>query len=92
MKYISRKGILLCEIAGQNVLIAAYHLREEVPYITLLNDTGAFCWKLLETGSEESELCRLIEEEFEIEETDMVSKDVHSLIVQLLEQNYIEVM
>ena len=89
MKYVSRKGIVLCEIAEQNVLIAAQRLRKEVPYATILNDTGAFCWKHLEGGTDEEKLCRLIREEFEIDQEDVIAKDVHTLLMQLKEHNYI---
>ncbi len=90
MRYISRKGIVLCEIAGEYVLVAAQHLRKEVPYVRILNDTGAFCWKQLEKGIGEEELCRLMEQEFEIDEENDISDDVHALLMHLKERNYIQ--
>lgn len=90
MKYITRKGIVLCEIADQKLLIAASHLRNEVPYITILNDTGAFCWKHLEEGIDEKDLCHQIEEKFEIDEDDSVAEDIHFLIEMLYKKNYIQ--
>ncbi|MBQ6478579.1 MAG: PqqD family protein [Erysipelotrichaceae bacterium] len=92
MKYISRKGVILCEIADQNVLIAAKHLRKDVPYVTSLNETGAFCWKQLEEGIDEKELCQRMKQEYDVDQQDNISEDVHSLIQQLLERNYIQVM
>lgn len=90
MRYISRKGIVLCEIAGENVLVAAQHLRGEVPYVRTLNETGAFCWRQLEKGIDEEELCRSMKEEFEIDEDDDIAKDVHALLMHLKERNYIQ--
>ena len=90
MKYKSRKGVVLCEIAGQYMLIAAQHLRKEVPYITALNETGAFCWKCLENGADENELCSKMNEEYDTGPEERLRKDIQILISQLLKYNYIQ--
>ncbi len=90
MKYVSRKGIVLCEIAGQYALVSAQHLREEVPYAIAVNDTCAFCWKCLEEGADEEELCRKLCEEFEADDVNDVRRDVESLLSQLKEHKYIQ--
>lgn len=89
MKYKTRKGILLCNIAGQDVLIAAQKLQKEVPYIMKLNESGAFCWKKLEIGISEIDLCKAVREEFEISPDIYIENDIHELIKRLKDHNYI---
>ncbi len=90
MKYTTRKGIILSEIAGEYTLIAAQALRKEVPYVTMINETGAFCWHLLEEGIDKEELCTKLIEEFDIEEGHDVKQDVDALLDYLKSHNYIE--
>lgn len=89
---ITRKGVLLTSIAGEYALIAAAHLRKEVPYVMTLNETGAFCWQLLTEGSDEDSLTKAILEEFEVEDENLVRNDVHALLTQLRERHYLEVI
>lgn len=90
MRYVSRRGIVLTDVAGEHVLIAAQRLRKEVPYITILNDTGAFCWQCLTEGTGEEELCTKIKDEFDVEDEELMREDVASLLNQLKQKHYIQ--
>ena len=89
MKYFARKGIILTDVAGEHILVSARHLRDEVPYITVLNDTSAFCWRYLAEGTDEDELCARLQEEFEVDDEELLRRDIAALLAQLKEKNYI---
>ena len=89
MRYYARKGIILTDVAGEHILVSARHLRDEVPYITVLNDTSAFCWQFLVDGTDEDELCVQLQKEFEIDDVELLRSDIGTLLAQLKEKNYI---
>ena len=68
MKYRTRTGIVLTSVCGQHVLVAAKEARENCPYVTKINETAAFCWRLLENGSTCSQLADRLMEEYDAED------------------------
>ena len=48
--YKGRPGVVLTEIAGEYVLVAAKALKGECPYVMQLNETSAFLWRQLGSG------------------------------------------
>ncbi len=56
--------------------------------IMSLNETGAFLWKLLETGAEKSELLDSLMKEYEVD-AKTAEKDVDAFLARLREQSLI---
>lgn len=79
--YRTRPGVLLTQICGEYVLVAAQSVRSECPGYCILNESSAFVWKLLEQGSDLAALESAVAEEFEIEDP----AETRSLIRDLLD-------
>ena len=47
VKYRTRPGVVLTDICGENVLVSASSLAGLCPYVTQINDSSVFLWKLL---------------------------------------------
>ena len=88
-RYKTRPGVVLTTIAGQFILVAAKPLRNLCPYITQINETAAFCWRILEQGSDLDELKEKISAEYEITDSEELQRDIEALLGQLLENNYL---
>ncbi|MCR4621576.1 MAG: PqqD family protein [Clostridiales bacterium] len=56
--------------------------------IMSLNETGAFLWKLLETGAEKSELLDSLMKEYEVD-AETAEKDVDAFLTSLRERSLI---
>ena len=89
MKYITRKGIIMTSVGGQQVLVSAAALHDQVPYVTNINETTALCWGLLSCGATEEELINHILEQYDTEAAVTVRSDIHTLFKQLYENGYI---
>lgn len=89
MKYKTRKGIVLTSVCGQYILVAAKKARENCPYLTQINETAAFCWRLLENGSTRDELTDHLLEEFDADDASLVGKDVEIMLKNFLEAGYL---
>lgn len=88
-RYITRPGVVLTTIAGQNVLVAAKSLAALCPYSAQINDTAAFCWRVLEGGADMDTLMSKLSEEYEIDDPAEARSDLGQLIAQMLESNYL---
>ena len=51
MTFKTRPGVVLTEIAGEFILVAAKSLQGVCPYVTQINETSAFLWRQLEQGA-----------------------------------------
>ena len=51
-RYETRPGVVLTNICGEYMLLAAKAAREYCPYMTQLNESSAFLWRLLESGAD----------------------------------------
>ena len=87
--YKTRPGLVLTEIAGEYVLVAAKALHKICPYVTQLNETSAFLWRKLEQGAALEELERAIEEEYEIDDSAAAHAAIESFVRQMKEKNYL---
>ena len=92
MTYKTRTGVVLTEIAGEFVLVAAKALLGECPYVTQLNDTSAFLWRRMEQGARLEELEAAVAEEYEIEDPAMAHAAIEAFVKQMEELKYIIVM
>lgn len=89
--YRTRRGIVLTEICGEYVLIAAKALLDRCPYLTQLNESSAFIWKRLEGGATLEELVLAVEDEYETEGGGRTGAVIEDLIRNMVEMNYLEV-
>ena len=88
-RYNTRPGVVLTTVAGQYVLVAAKQLREICPHVTQINDTAAFCWRILEQGSDLDELMEKVSAEYEVEDPEELRQDLLSLLDQKKKKNYL---
>ena len=84
-----KKGFVVREIAGQNIVIALGEATKTFNGMIQLNDTGAFLWKLLEKGAEEDQLVEQMMKEYGIER-DVAKGDVQEFIQGLKEANLLQ--
>lgn len=70
--------------------MSAWALRDQVPYVTEINETVALCWEQMAEGTTEEALVRLMLEEYEVEDEALVRADIRCLLGQLCEGGYIE--
>ena len=72
--YKTRRGVVLTEICGEYVLIAAKALLDRCPYLTQINESSAFLWKRMMNGATLEELVIAVEDEYEILDEHMMIK------------------
>ena len=63
-----KKDYMLCEIAGETVVVPYGAAAADFRGMLRLNSTGAALWKMLETGAEETELAQMLVREFGADE------------------------
>lgn len=56
MYYQLRPGVILTEVCGEYLLVAAREARGKVAYARGLNSGGAYFWKLMEQGLSHDEI------------------------------------
>ena len=88
-RYKTRPGVVLTTIAGQYVLVAVKSLRDICPYSAQINETTAFCWRVLEEGTDFDNLLEKLAEEFEIDDPESVRADLEELLEQMKNANYL---
>lgn len=54
MKYQTQPGVVLAQVCDDYLLVASGPARGKVPYVRKMNQTGAYFWRLLEEGLEDS--------------------------------------
>ena len=81
--------MVLTTISGQNVLVSAKSVQGLCPFTAQINETTAFCWRVLEEGADMDTLLRRVREEYEIEDAAAVRADLEQLVAQMLESNYL---
>ncbi len=69
-------------VAGENMVVSAANDPDAFKGVIMLNDTGAFLWKLLENGSEKDEMVKALIAEYDIDE-ETASKAADSFIEQV---------
>ena len=82
-------GIVLTNICGEYLLVAAKSLRGSVPYLSQLNESSAFLWRRLENGSDEDELIKALLNEYEIEDPASARSAVQRFVEQMLQAGYL---
>lgn len=90
--YKTRRGVVLTEICGEYVLIAAKALLDRCPYLTQINESSAFIWKRMLNGATLEELVIAVEDEYEISDVDETKTAIDNIIKNMMEMNYLESM
>ena len=80
---------MLTTIAGQYLLVAAKEVRTLCPYSSKINETAAFCWRILETGADFDTLFAKLSEEYEIDDPTAARADLAVLLEQMKNANYL---
>ncbi len=88
-RYKTRKGIVLAEVCGEYLLVAAKAAQDFCPYVTQINETSAFLWRKLGSGLTMNQLMESVSEEYELDEPEIASKAIESFILQMLDLNYL---
>ena len=88
-QYKTRPGVVLTKIGGQNILVAAKKLQEFCPYVSQINETAAFCWRILEQGADIDILAEKLAEEYQISDLASLRADLSELLAQMTAANYL---
>ena len=87
--YKARNGLVLTQVCGEHLLVAANALRELCPYVTVLNETSAFLWDRLKQGATLEELEAAVTEEYEVDDPASLRGFIESFLQQMQEMNYL---
>ena len=88
-RYKTRPGVILTEIAGEYILVAAKALSGICPYVTQINESSAFLWEHMKKGASEEELIAAVMEEYDIDDPEEIREAVLSFIKQMEETGYL---
>ena len=88
-RYKTRPGVILTEIAGEYILVAAKALSGICPYVTQINESSAFLWEKMKKGASEEELIAAVMEEYDIDDPEEIRKAILSFIKQMEETGYL---
>lgn len=84
-----KKGFMLREVAGNYVVVAVGEASKNFNGVINLNESGAFLWKKLADGIEESELVKELLNEYEVSE-EIANNDVKTFVKKLKEADILE--
>ena len=85
----SRPGVVLTEIAGEYVLVAARSLLKQCPYVTQINESSAFLWRQLEKGASLKDLQSAVAEEYELDDAEEANAAIGAFVQQMKDLNYL---
>lgn len=88
-RYHTKHGVVLAGICGEYLLVAAKSARDSLSYVTQLNESSAFLWKVLENGADEQTLEERVLEEYEIEDPAAARMAIRDFIEQMLSAGYL---
>ena len=81
-----KQGFILREVSGNFIVVAVGEGTKTFNGMIQLNDTGAFLWKLLESGATEEQMIEQMVKEYSVEKQ-IASEDVKEFIESLKEAN-----
>ena len=90
-RYKTKTGIILSEICGEYVLIAAKSLLKECPFVTVINESAAVMWKAMINGAGKTDLKKALKEEYEIEDEELLEQAIQEFVGQMIKLHYLEV-
>ena len=84
-----KDGFILRQVADNYLVVAVGDAVKDFNGIINLNETGAFLWKILESGATEEELVKKLTEEYDVDE-ETAKKDVGKFVSKLAEANLLK--
>lgn len=84
-----KDGFILRQVADNYLVVAVGDAVKDFNGIINLNETGAFLWKILESGATEEELVKKLTEEYDVDE-ETAKKDVGKFVAKLAEANLLK--
>lgn len=84
-----KDGFVLREVAGSYIVVAVGEAVKNFNGIINLNETGAFLWKILESGATKEELVAKLLEEYDVDEK-TAAEDVGKFINKLSEAKLVK--
>lgn len=66
----TKKGFMLRQTAGRNIVVAVGQASEEFNGLITLNETGAFLWKMLHAGTTYEDMLKALLDEYDVSEAD----------------------
>ena len=88
-RYKCREGLVMTQVCGETLLVAARSLLDQCPFVTILNDSSAFLWQHLKEGATAAELEQAVCSEFEIEDPAEIRGFIDSFLQQMNEQHFL---
>ncbi len=89
VRYKTRQGIVLTQIAGEYILVAAKALTGTCPYVTQINDSSAFLWERMKNSASEEELLEAVMEEYEIDDPEELRTIIPSFLEEMNAKGYL---
>lgn len=83
-----KEGFLLRQVAGQTVVLPAGNALDLNMMITL-NETGAFLWERLQTGTDEAALVQALLAEYDVD-AETAAKSVAAFVKKLDANGFLE--
>lgn len=84
-----RPGVVLTEICGEHLLLAAKAAREHCPYMTQISESSAFLWDRLVDGASLEDLERAVIQEYEIENPAEAREEIQKFVDQMQQLGYL---
>ena len=66
--YRLHPDVVLAQVCGEAMLIAAGSARGKLPYVKGINPAGAYFWRLMEKQTAEAEIVRQVMQDFDVSE------------------------
>ncbi|MBR6109460.1 MAG: PqqD family protein [Clostridia bacterium] len=86
-KFRTRPGVVLTNICGEHILVAAKAAVPDCPFVTRINEESAFLWEKLKGGADEDELLRAVEKEFETDDPEALRGAIQAFLKQMSEMH-----
>ena len=89
MLYRTRPGVILASVCGEYVLVGTKEARKHCPYMTQINETSAFLWRLLADGSTPERLQQAVLDEYEVEDPEEAARAIGAFLDELDGKGYL---
>lgn len=83
-----KRGFVLREVAGQNMVIATGEASKDFHGMIRLNDTGKDIWQGLQEGLSDTEIAKHLQNKYDISE-EMALEDTKEFIGKILEMGFV---
>ncbi|MBR4659205.1 MAG: PqqD family protein [Clostridia bacterium] len=86
-KFRTRPGVVLTEICGEHMLVAARELAGDCPFVTTVNEESAFLWEKLKDGADAEQLLKAVQSEFNVDDPEALREAIRAFLKQMSELN-----